>query len=84
MLKDKVAGLQFHPEKSQFHGLDLLKNLIFNLVNMLKKRLIGVITVLDGMAVQSIGFKKYYLLGGLQYWLKTWRNGAQMKYLFNQ
>jgi len=31
LLKDKVAGLQFHPEKSQFHGLDLLKNLIFDL-----------------------------------------------------
>ena len=30
---------------------------------MLKKRLIGVITVLDGMAVQSIGFKKYLPLG---------------------
>ena len=30
---------------------------------MLKKRLIGVITVLDGLAVQSIGYEKYLPLG---------------------
>ena len=30
---------------------------------MLKKRLIGVITVLDGWAVQSFGYKKYLPLG---------------------
>ena len=31
--KDKVAGLQFHPEKSQFAGLNLLKKLIHGLCN---------------------------------------------------
>ena len=30
---------------------------------MVKKRLIGVITVLDGLAVQSIGYKKYLPIG---------------------
>ena len=30
---------------------------------MLKKRLAGLITVLDGWAVQSIGYKKYLPLG---------------------
>ena len=37
---------------------------------MLKKRL-GVITVLDGWAVQSFGYKNIYLLGSLKYWQKT-------------
>ena len=31
IVKDKVAGLQFHPEKSQFQGTDLLKKLILGL-----------------------------------------------------
>lgn len=31
IIKDKIAGLQFHPEKSQFDGLDLLKRLILEL-----------------------------------------------------
>ena len=30
---------------------------------MLKKRLIGVITVKDGLGVQSFGYKKYFPLG---------------------
>lgn len=31
IIKDKIAGLQFHPEKSQLNGLDLLKRLILEL-----------------------------------------------------
>lgn len=31
--RDNVVGLQFHPEKSQFAGKEMLKNLIIGLVN---------------------------------------------------
>ena len=56
-----VIGLQFHLE-SQSAGLELLKNIIEGLCHV-KKRIIGVITVKDRLAVQSFGYKKYLPLG---------------------
>ena len=56
-----VIGLQFHPEKSQKAGMTLLKQIIE--FSTCLKRFVGVITVKDRIAVQSIAFKKYLPIG---------------------
>ena len=48
---------------------------------MIKKRIIGIVTVLNGWAVQSISYKRYLPLGKPSVIAKILRIGGLMKYL---
>ena len=50
---------------------------------MIKKRLIGVVTVKDGMAVQSFGYKKYLPLGNPKILIKNLNRWGADEILIN-
>lgn len=46
---------------------------------MLKKRLIGVVTVKNGWAVQSFGYRRHLPLGVPKFWFRTLTAGGQTR-----
>ena len=57
--KGSFFGLQFHPEKSQTYWQKTFKRVD----SLMIKRIVGVITIMNNWAVQSIGYNTYRPLG---------------------